>query len=748
MSAPGGGAPSPAPRSGSIGPNASMPVPQQQPIAANPPVVHTPTTPGPSGPSPAPVSQQNLNQIVIDYLAKKGYTRTEAMLRMESASQDIDGRSLPQLNENQRPKYRNGFDLLKNWIEDNLDLYKPELRRLLWPLFVYSFLDLATALYPQDAEQFFSANKNLFLPEHSEDIRSLQKISLPEHVQDNATAKLYRGNKYRVILSNPAFSNLMQFLESKSKEGGAVMSAILSSYCSIVTKDRAADERFSFAAMLGRADQTTFPAEDEGIPGHHPGSAYTGDNPAMAGTLPKLRLGKLPPEPELESDVRAELEEHDSKNPPAPGRNTLVQEYDQMIKKEEDDDAPSHAEIAYPPSTARDVAMEVQRVKENRDRFRIEGRTGGVGVACSVCLFTFHNTYDRMICTDFSDDNMLVAAGFEDSYIRVWSLDGKAIKATHEGVEEHTSTPSNSKRLFGHSGPVYAVKFAPSAQRSEGEMAPTNARWLLSSSADKTIRLWSLDLWQCMVVYKGHDQPVWDLSWGPFGYYFVSGGHDKTARLWATDRIRQQRIFAGHDQDVDCVCFHPNSAYVFTGSSDRTVRMWAVTTGNAVRMFTGHTGNITALACSRNGKLLASADDHGSIFLWDLAPGRLLKRMRGHGKGGIWSLDWSVESTVLVSSGADNTVRVWDIAPPAAELSTNATRLATDTSTGVKVDTNTTSSAAQPSATVGPGGSKKKGKENVVTPDQISAFPTKKSPVYKVKFTNMNLIVAGGAYLP
>lgn len=63
MSAPGGGAPSPAPRSGSIGPNAPMPVPPQQPIAANPPVVHTPTTPGPSGP-PTPVSQQNLNQIV------------------------------------------------------------------------------------------------------------------------------------------------------------------------------------------------------------------------------------------------------------------------------------------------------------------------------------------------------------------------------------------------------------------------------------------------------------------------------------------------------------------------------------------------------------------------------------------------------------------------------------------------------------------------------------------------------------
>jgi transcription initiation factor TFIID subunit 5 len=250
-----------------------------------------------------------------------------------------------------------------------------------------------------------------------------------------------------------------------------------------------------------------------------------------------------------------------------------------------------------------------------------------------------------------------------------------------------------------------------------------------------------------MVVYKGHDQPVWDLQWGPFGHYFVSGGHDKTARLWVTDHIRQQRIFVGHDQDVDCVCFHPNSAYVFTGSSDHTVRMWAVTTGNAVRMFTGHTGNITALACSRDGKLLASADDQGSILVWDLAPGRLLKRMRGHGKGGIWSLSWSVESTVLVSGGADGTVRVWDVTGPAQDPSQG--RVVGEGGAGTKVDAgNPSATSTQPSTSVAPGMGKKKGKDVVVTPDQISAFPTKKSPVYKVKFTNMNLIIAGGAYLP
>jgi transcription initiation factor TFIID subunit 5 len=254
-----------------------------------------------------------------------------------------------------------------------------------------------SGFYPRDAKQFFDNNKNMFLPEHSEDIRSLGMITLPEHAQDNATAKLYRTNKYRLVLSSPAFSNLMQFLESKQREGGSVMSAILSSYCMVITKERAADERFSFAAILGRAssDGQTYPAEDEGIPGHHPGSAYTGDNPAMAGTLPRLKLGRLPMEDDLQSDVIAELKNKDSKDPPPPGSHTLLQEFEQLIKKEDDEDGPTRMEIPFPPSTARDVALEVQRVIENRDRFKIEGRTGGVGPAVSVCMFTFHNTYDR-----------------------------------------------------------------------------------------------------------------------------------------------------------------------------------------------------------------------------------------------------------------------------------------------------------------------------------------------------------------
>ena len=343
-------------------------------------------------------------------------------------------------------------------------------------------------------------------------------------------------------------------------------------------------------------------------------------------------------------------------------------------------------------------------------------------------------------CMDFSADNLLVAAGMSESYIRVWSLDGKALPSS-VSLEANDLPQSPSRRLIGHSGPVYAVSFSPSAASSNTLTPLTNSKNLLSGSADKSVRLWSLETWTCLVVYKGHDHPVWDVEWGPFGLYFLTGSLDRTSRLWRTDHIEDLRMFVGHDRDVDTVCFHPNSAYVFTGSSDKIVRMWAVANGYPVRMFTGHTGNVTSLACSPSGKLLASADDTGTIILWDLGPGKLKKRMRGHGKGGVWSLSWSVESTALVSGGADGTVRIWDIA-----ISNDANgqgRVIGEGGAGQKIDGN----AAQMQA-VASAGTKKKGKDVVVTSDQISAFPTKKSPVYKVRFTRQNLVVAGGAYLP
>lgn len=61
---------------------------------------------------------------VTDYLKKKGFTKTEAVFRQETAYLGPDGRPA-QRSEDPGPKrYLKAFVLLRNWIENNLEIYK------------------------------------------------------------------------------------------------------------------------------------------------------------------------------------------------------------------------------------------------------------------------------------------------------------------------------------------------------------------------------------------------------------------------------------------------------------------------------------------------------------------------------------------------------------------------------------------------------------------------------------------------
>ncbi|KAF8475670.1 WD40-repeat-containing domain protein [Kalaharituber pfeilii] len=693
-----------------------------------------PHPPQPPPPPPQPPQQpqqrganaaeaQNLNQIVIEYLSKKGYAKTEAMLRVESAHIDAEGRPIiTRVEDYPDIMHERAYSFLKDWIENSLDLYKGELRRLLFPVFVYSFLELASNGYVKACKEFFEAHSPEHEALHSHDLRQLAAISLLEHVQHNELAKLYRENKYRVTLTRTTFNLLTYHIQENEAAGGGIITRSLNDHMQVkITPEH--------PTTFSTRDDTGL-GEDEGIPGH-----VSGHRNEFSGEMASLKLGALPMDKEFIADVEERLQQEDANERQATkqeesglnsGVRSLLDEF-RKIKREETGDSPMREDIPLPPYKGADIEREVKLVKESRSRFNL------VGVPApalpSVCMYTFHNTNDGLCSVDFSRDSTLVAGGFQESYIRIFSLKGTPLVSALP-TENHTQPAPTSRRLIGHSGPVYGVSFAPSNQ------------YLVSSSEDRTVRLWSLDTYTALVVYKGHDRPVWDVKFGPFGHYFATASHDHTARLWSTDHIYPLRIFAGHLSDVDTLAWHPNSAYLATGSSDKTVRLWDIQRGSSVRLFSGHTAPVTALAISPDGKTLASAADDATINLWDIASGKKMKSMKGHGRTSIYSLSFSVEGTVLVSSGADNTVRVWNVnhgiggKQPAEPEPFNPSAPAATTNGAPPAAGDT---AAKPDATPAASGT--------CSPDHMAAFHTKRTPVYKVQFTPRNLVLAAGAYL-
>jgi transcription initiation factor TFIID subunit 5 len=345
-------------------------------------------------------------------LLKRGFNRTEAVFRQESSKLGPDGRPMPSKMEDHGPKrFLKAFNLLKDWVDNNLDIYKVsfsrlagylpclhslqfELSKLLWPVFVYSWLQLIDQNYAEDAKILVRAVTPVFENVHADDLKAFSTITLPEHAKESALVKPYRDNKYRIPLNQYVAGNLFHFLEREAENGGTVIGYILQTYCLLDSAVRGPIEPFSFEAIYRRAQNMDLDEIDsqEGIPG-----VFTGrGNKDLLNGEP-LTLGPLPMDGELREDVRAELEDEDQRNPPKDGKPSLVNEFDAKIKREDSADGPSRADLPLPPSRARDVVMEMQKVRENRDRFRIEGRTGGVGVPVSACMFTFHNTLGRYV---------------------------------------------------------------------------------------------------------------------------------------------------------------------------------------------------------------------------------------------------------------------------------------------------------------------------------------------------------------
>ena len=69
---------------------------------------------------------------------------------------------------------------------------------------------------------------------------------------------------------------------------------------------------------------------------------------------------------------------------------------------------------------------------------------------------------------------------------------------------------------------------------------------------------------------------VYDLAVSRDGRYVLSGSADGTIRLWGLDRQREICVLQGHTEAVTGVAFLPDERFALSSSSDGTIRRWRV----------------------------------------------------------------------------------------------------------------------------------------------------------------------------
>jgi len=273
------------------------------------------------------------------------------------------------------------------------------------------------------------------------------------------------------------------------------------------------------------------------------------------------------------------------------------------------------------------------------------------GLKPSCCFCTFLSAQPSLNCTDISNDASYIYGGFDDSSIRLYSFRSRPLTSKRKSSNHMASKEicdGQQTLLRAHEGPVYTVRLSNDNQ------------FLLSGSADSTVRLWSTELRSNLVAYKAHRGPVWDVSFSPRGHLYVSGGADRTAKLWIPERKESLRIFEGHQSDVDCVTWHPSCHYVITGSSDCSARLWDIQTGKCVRVFRELRTPITSIAACPDGKTVVVGTQDGQIKIWELGENKSLGILRNHSES-VWSLAFTSEPPyTLATGGGDGIIRIWN----------------------------------------------------------------------------------------
>ncbi|KAK4275863.1 hypothetical protein QN277_018877 [Acacia crassicarpa] len=653
---------------------------------------------------------------VTAYLRKKGFTQTEHAFQEElqqnkntsSANSLVEPDIAKQILsfsklESGPARFHDGYSRLRSWAYSSLDLYKHELLRVLYPVFIHCFIDLVAKGHIQEARNFF----NIFREDHDmlhlRDLQKLEGVLSPSHLQEMEFAHSLRQSKFKIKICEYSYELLLQHLHNT--QSTTILGII--------------NEHIDFQVTSGQPSAISDDPEAVTLCGSSQDAANQINQKEMHwGLLEDSLEERLEKSGALLSDSeKGEGEAKEGENEENKKRSIEGGKQGASIKKVKKEKGGSASGKSAKPETtpaAPRVKPElplpiIQTEVEQSILEDLRNRVQLSSVALpSVSFYTFLNTHNGLSCSSISHDGSLVAGGFSDSSLKVWDmakLGQQTVNSLSQGENDTAQNEqilgqSGGRRQYtlfqGHSGPVYAASFSPVGD------------FILSSSADSTIRLWNTKLNANLVCYKGHNYPVWDVQFSPVGHYFASASHDRTARIWSMDRIQPLRIMAGHLSDVDCVQWHANCNYIATGSSDKTVRVWDVQSGECVRIFIGHRSMILSLAMSPDGRYMASGDEDGTIMMWDLSSGSCLMPLVGH-TSCVWSLAFSCEGTLLASGSADSTVKLWDV----------------------------TSSAKLPRS------DEKGGTTNRLR--SLRTLPTKSTPVSSLRFSRRNLLFAAGA---
>ncbi|ORY82893.1 hypothetical protein BCR35DRAFT_331266 [Leucosporidium creatinivorum] len=239
----------------------------------------------------------------------------------------------------------------------------------------------------------------------------------------------------------------------------------------------------------------------------------------------------------------------------------------------------------------------------------------------------------------FSDDGRYLAVGGKDGVVRVWEVlsTPSARQATQypdsspppsstfdSASPSASATPSSSPPFTTSPLPSQPVSPTSTGTSATATSTSTPARKKATSvgAADKEkegkvpVAIMPVFGSKPLHEFKGHEADVLDLSWSK-NNFLLSSSMDKTVRLWHVSRSECLCAFQ-HLDFVTSIAFHPkDDRFFLSGSLDCKLRLWNIPE-KRVHIWTELPELITSVAFTRDGKLAIAGSFVGICMFFEV----------------------------------------------------------------------------------------------------------------------------------